>query len=218
MASSLELTPLMIGETMFVTGACMLLTAPIANRIVAMMDPRILLLMGFSIFSLSTWQMTFISHDWDFWELFVPQVCRGVSLMMCMIPINNLALGTLPLDRLKNAAGLYNLMRNLGGAVGLALINTTLNERGDLHFARLRESVTWSRDVAVETLAEMTARFAQRGGDAELIALKRMTEMVRREALVMSFADVFLMLTVLIASLILLLFLMQRPVPAARRT
>jgi len=212
------LTPLMIGETMFVTGACMLLTAPIANRIVSMMDPRVLLLLGFGGFSLSTWQLTFITHDWDFWELLVPQVFRGTSLMLCMIPINNLALGTLPLDRLKNAAGLYNLMRNLGGAIGLALINTMLNERSDLHFARLRESVTWSRDVAAETLAQMTARLAHMGGSAELIALKRMTEMTRREALVMSFADVFLVLTVVIAGISVLLFLMERPLPAARRT
>jgi MFS transporter, DHA2 family, multidrug resistance protein len=212
------LTPLMIGETMFVTGIFMLLTAPIANRLVARMDPRVLLLVGFGGFALSTWQMTFITRDWDFWELLVPQIFRGVSLMLCMIPINNLALGTLPLDRLKNAAGLYNLMRNLGGAIGLALINTMLNERTDLHFQRLRESVTWSHDVAVETLARLTHGLAHLGGQAELVALKRMTEMARREALVMSFADVFLVLTALVAAMILLLFLMEKPVPAARRT
>lgn len=212
------LTPLMIGETMFVTGACMLLSAPIANRLVTMIDPRLLLLVGFGGFALSTWQMSFITRDWDFWELLVPQIFRGVALMCCMIPINNLALGTLPLDRLKNAAGLYNLMRNLGGALGLALINTMLNERSDLHFHRLRESVTWANDAAIETLARMTARFAPLGGDAETAALKRLTEMVRREALVMSFADVFLALTVLIGGLVLLLALMQRPLPPSRRT
>ena len=63
--------------------------------------------------------------------------------MLCMVPINNIALGTLPPDRLKNASGLFNLTRNLGGAVGLALINTVLNNRMDLHLQRLRESVTW---------------------------------------------------------------------------
>ena len=64
--------------------------------------------------------MTCLTKDWDFCELFLPQVLRGVGLMMCMIPINNLALGTLPPERLKNASGLFNLTRNLGGAVGLA--------------------------------------------------------------------------------------------------
>ena len=87
--------------------------------------------------------ITGLTKDWDFWELFVPQIFRGVGLMICMVPINNIALGTLSPDRIKNASGLYNLTRNLGGAVGLAVINTLLNNRLDLHLQRLRESVTW---------------------------------------------------------------------------
>ena len=85
--------------------------------------------------------MTGLTTDWDFYELLVPQILRGVALMLCMVPINNLALGTLPPDRLKNASGLFNLTRNLGGAVGLAVINTVLNDRMDLHLQRLHESV-----------------------------------------------------------------------------
>lgn len=210
-------TPLQIGETMFVTGACMFLTAPIASRLVARTDPRAMLLFGFSCFAASTWMLTSITKDWDFWELLVPQVLRGVSLMFCMIPINNLALGTLPLDRLKNASGLFNLMRNLGGALGLALINTILNQRLDLHLARLREQVVWGRGVAVETLANMTTRFSDAGGDAQAMALRRLGEMVRREAMVMSFADVFMLLSLLVGAMIALIALMRRPAPAMRR-
>ena len=66
--------------------------------------------------------------------------------MLCMIPINNIALGTLPPARMKDASGLYNLTRNLGGAVGLALINTVLNDRWDLHLARLHERFTWTNN------------------------------------------------------------------------
>ena len=75
--------------------------------------------------------------------------------MLCMVPINNLALGTLPPTKIKNASGLFNLTRNLGGAVGLALINTLLDKRMDLHLARLHEAVTWGRAGADETV-EMT--------------------------------------------------------------
>ena len=64
--------------------------------------------------------MTYLTSDWDFWELFWPQIFRGVGLMTAMIPINNVALGTLPPEQVKNASGLFNLTRNLGGAVGLA--------------------------------------------------------------------------------------------------
>ncbi|MBM3628242.1 MAG: DHA2 family efflux MFS transporter permease subunit [Alphaproteobacteria bacterium] len=211
-------TPLMIGETMFVTGICMLLCAPIANRIVSVVDPRVMLLLGFGGFAASTWQMAWITREWEFWELLLPQVLRGCSLMFCMIPINNLALGTLPVDRLKNAAGLYNLMRNLGGAIGLALINTMIGTRTDLHYARLREHVTWSSDAATEALARLGAGLARGSVDAEAIALRRLAELARREALVMSFADVFLVLTSVIGLLILLVAFMERPLPPTRRS
>jgi DHA2 family multidrug resistance protein len=123
---------LMIGETMFVSGLAMFLSAPLAGRLAAKVDPRLMLMFGFFSFAVGTWWMTYVTADWDFWELLWPQVFRGVGLMFAIIPINSIALGTLPPDRVKNASGLYNLMRNLGGAVGLAAINTFLNDRTDL--------------------------------------------------------------------------------------
>ena len=111
---------LMIGETVFVSGVAMFLTAPIAGRLMSKVDPRLMLIAGFLFFAVGTYWMTYLTKDWDFWELFWPQVFRGVGLMIAMIPINNIALGTLPPERVKNASGLFNLMRNLGGAVGLA--------------------------------------------------------------------------------------------------
>ena len=202
---------LMIGETMFVSGLCMFLTAPVAGRLMRLLDPRVMLFAGFVGFGAGTWILSGITHDWDFYELLWPQVLRGISLMICMIPINNIALGTLPPDRLKNASGLYNLTRNLGGAVGLALINTVLNDRMDLHLQRLGEKVSWGRDVAVETLQSMTAGFAQYGSNAQLMATKNMVGLLRREALVMSFADVFLALTCLFVLLAFAAFIMHKP-------
>ena len=64
--------------------------------------------------------MTWITSDWDFYELLWPQIFRGIGLMLSIIPINDISLGTLPPERVKNASGLFNLMRNLGGAFGLA--------------------------------------------------------------------------------------------------
>ena len=205
---------LQIGETMFVTGICMFLTAPVAGRMVQKLDPRVMMGIGFVGFGLGTWWASSITKDWDFWELVIPQVLRGVSLMICMIPINNVALGTLPPDRIKNASGLYNLTRNLGGAVGLALINTALNWRWDLHLARLHESVGWANGRALETLQTLTGAFARLGSDAELAGLKQMALIVRREALVMSFGDVFLIMTVLFLGMALLVPFIRRP-PAA---
>ncbi len=84
--------------------------------------------------------------------------------MLCMVPINNLALGTLPPERLKNASGLFNLTRNLGGAVGLAVINTVLTDRNAFHYARLAEHVQWGSAAAQNKLHNMTLNFEQHGG------------------------------------------------------
>ena len=202
---------LMIGETMFVSGLAMFLTAPIAGKLASRYDPRYLLIAGFLFFALGTWQMTWLTKDWDFYELLWPQIFRGVGLMLAIIPITNVAIGTLAPERVKNASGLFNLMRNLGGAVGLAALNTVLDDRIDLHIARLHEAVTWSRGAAVETLNNMTARFS--GSDAPAMALKQLTQYVHQQATVMAFADVFLMLTVVFAVLAVAGLVMKRPAP-----
>jgi MFS transporter, DHA2 family, multidrug resistance protein len=206
---------LMIGETMFVSGLAMFATAPVVGRLSAKYDPRFLLIGGFLLFAVGTFQMHYLTKDWDFWELFWPQVLRGVGLMSAMIPVTNAALGTLSLDRVKNASGLFNLMRNLGGAIGLAAINTVLNDRMDLHLARLHDAANWSRGPATEMLANLTARFHDFGSNAPAMALKQMSLMVRREATVMSFSDVFLMLTILFIALAALGLVMKRPAAPA---
>jgi DHA2 family multidrug resistance protein len=204
-------TPLMIGETMFVTGICMFVTAPISGRLSGKVDPRAMICIGFLLFAIGTYIAARITADWDFFELLAPQVFRGVGLMLCMVPINNLALGTMPPQKIKNASGLFNLTRNLGGAVGLALINTLLDKREDLHLQRLRESIVWGRDIADSTMAQLTAGFASRGSDAALAATKQLGLMVHRQALVMSLADVFLALTLLFVVASGLVVLMRRP-------
>jgi DHA2 family multidrug resistance protein len=198
----------------FVSGIAMFLAAPFAGRLSTKLDPRVMLITGFLFFALGTYWLTYLTKDWDFWELFWPQVFRGVGLMLAIVPINNIALGTLPPDRLKNASGLYNLMRNLGGAVGLALLTTILNNRTDLHLARLHESITWSRQPALETLNMLTQRFSSYGSDAQAMALKQLNKIVHQQGVVMAFADVFFVLTFLFIGLAALAVVMKRP-PAA---
>src|SRR6201988_3265692 len=99
-------SPLMIGETMFVSGVAMFLTAPIVGRLMVKVDMRLIIAFGLITFAIGSYQMTWITRDYDFWELFVPQVLRGIGMMCAMIPTNTIALGTLPPERVKNASGL----------------------------------------------------------------------------------------------------------------
>lgn len=203
---------MMIGEALFVSGLAMFFTAPISGMLSNKMDPRVMMMIGFLGFAAGTWRMTHLTADWDFWELLVPQILRGSSMMLCMVPINNIALGTLPPERLKNASGLFNLTRNLGGAVGLAIINTVLTHRNDFHYARLAEHVRWGSAQAEQQLQDLTRNFQTHAGiDAGTAALSRLSGMVHQQAAVMSFIDVFHLLTLLFASLAIFAMLMRKP-------
>jgi MFS transporter, DHA2 family, multidrug resistance protein len=204
---------LMIGETMFVSGAVMFASAPLVGKLMTRMDPRLMLAAGFVIFAASNWEASYITTDWDFWELMMPQVLRGFGMMLAIVPITNVALGTLSPDRLKNASGLFNLTRNLGGAVGLAALNTVLNDRTDLHLARLHDSITWSRLPAVEMLSNLKTRMP--GSDAQSMALKQLYMLVHQQGVVMAFADVFLLLCVLYVVFAGMIVLMRKPDPVA---
>jgi DHA2 family multidrug resistance protein len=201
---------MMIGETMFISGITMFLTAPIVGRLMQRVDMRLIIAIGLIIFAMGSYQMTWITRDYDFYELLVPQILRGIGMMFAMVPTNTIALGTLAPDRVKNASGLFNLTRNLGGAVGLALINQVLNERTDLHISRLQERVTWGNATAVETLNMFTQRL-QGMGDAALMAMKQLSQIVHRQAVVMGYGDAFFILTVFYLGLTLLVMLLKKP-------
>jgi DHA2 family multidrug resistance protein len=201
---------LMIGETMFISGIAMFCAAPLVGRLMAKVDMRLLIAIGLALFAIGTWQMTWITRDFDFYELLWPQIFRGVGMMMAMVPVNNIALGTLPPQRVKNASGLFNLTRNLGGAVGLAILNTTLDSRTDFHISRLHDKVTWANATAVETLNMFTQKF-QGLGDAPMMALKQLNQIAHRQAVVMSFGDSFFALTFFYLGLASLVWLLAKP-------
>src|SRR6476620_11007051 len=201
---------LMIGETMFVSGVAMFLTAPIVGRLMTKIDMRYIIAIGLCTFALGSYQMTWITKDYDFYELLIPQILRGIGMMFAMVPTNNIALGTLPPHLLKNGSGLFNLTRNLGGAVGLAVINQVLNQRTDLHISRLHDRVHWGNATAVETLNTFTQRL-QGMGDAGLMAMKQLSQIVHRQAVVMGYGDAFFLLALFYLGLSVLVMLLKKP-------
>jgi len=117
---------LQIGEIMLVTGAAQLLTAPVAVALERRVDARLLTTFGFVLFGLGLAASAFETPQTDFSQMFWPQIARGVAIMFCLLPPTRLALGRLEASQIPDASGLFNLMRNLGGAIGLALIDTVI--------------------------------------------------------------------------------------------
>jgi DHA2 family multidrug resistance protein len=128
-----------IGTIMLVTGTAQLLTAPIAGFFESRLDPRKLSAAGFALFAMGLGASAFQSRVADFDEMFWPQVLRGIAIMFCLLPPTRLALGALTAAQVPDASGLFNLMRNLGGAIGIALIDTILYGRTVGHGETLRD-------------------------------------------------------------------------------
>ncbi|CAM3470443.1 DHA2 family efflux MFS transporter permease subunit [Thalassospira profundimaris] len=201
-----------IGIVMAVTGITQFLSAPIAGKMTAKYPPRVVLGIGLALFATGLAMHGFNTSEVSFNELIWPQVVRGAALMFCMLPVTNLALGTLPPEKIKNASGLYNLMRNLGGAIGMAAINTLLDKRIDYHFSILSDHINPASTAFKDYLATLTARFGEMGlADPHAAAMKFIVNIVNREASIISFNDVYLAMAAAFLIAFLLLPLAKPP-------
>src|SRR5256886_17543627 len=114
---------------MLVTGVAQLITAPFAALLESRVGARPLTAAGFALFAIGLGLSYFQPRTADFEEMFWPQIIRGVAIMFCLLPPTRIALGDLPEAEIADASGLFNLMRSLGGAIGIALIDTILYGR-----------------------------------------------------------------------------------------
>ncbi len=205
---------LQIGETIFSTGIFQLLAIPFYTVLARRFDLRWLMMFGLACFTMGLWEFTPITHDWGWRELLLPQALRGFAQQFTIAPIVTLTLGGLAPSRLKSASGLFNLMRNLGGAIGIAACGTILNDRANLHFLRLAEHLNSTNTAMVQLLNQTSAHFAAlNGGDwvhGQVAALKQLWSLTWREAQVQTFADAFFAVTVCFAITTLMVPLLRK--------
>jgi MFS transporter, DHA2 family, multidrug resistance protein len=195
-----------IGLAIFSTGVFQLLAIPFYTVLARKIDLRWLMMFGLGCMGLGLWQFTFVTHDWDWWNLLVPQAFRGFAQQFAVAPAVTLTLGQLPPERLKLASGLFNLMRNLGGAIGIALCGTILNDRGNFHFERIAEHLTTANPA-------MRGFLDQLAPHGSAFALKELWRLAWREAQVQSYADAYFVLAVTFAIATAMVPLMRRVVP-----
>ena len=210
---------LQIGLTVVVTGCTQICVSPFTTIIARKIDLRLMLAIGMSLFMTSMYLTASLTNQASFWELLVPQMVRGCALMFCFLPANLISLGSLPPDLLRSSAGLYNLMRNLGGAIGLAALGTILNDRVHFHWNRLIENVNPARPAVQHWLDTQASRFDPHfadGGNAA--ALKLLGRVVQREALVLTFNDVMLMIGAIFLIGLLMTPILKRPAASPLRS
>ncbi|MEJ0095935.1 MAG: DHA2 family efflux MFS transporter permease subunit [Methylocella sp.] len=184
-----------IGTVMLVTGLAQLATAPLAVFLETKIDARLLTALGFALFALGLGASAFDTIDADFDEMLWPQIIRGVAIMFCLLPPTRIALGNLSPKQVPDASGLFNLMRNLGGAIGLALVDTVLYGRIPIHAEALKVGLMAGDASAALAVGLSPSRVAQKAGapiDAATEAYVR--PFVERGAFVMSANEAWLLL------------------------
>jgi len=206
-----------IGLVMMVTGASQLLVAPIAAMLEPRWDARLLTAIGFGLFAIGLLGNGFMSYETDFWGLFWQQIARGTSIVLCLLATTSLALSALDSSRIPNASGIFNLMRTLGGAIGLALIDSVIEQRAPTHIKTLIERLQAGDAAAARLVGLDTERFIGVPiTDIDEAIRKALEPLVRRAGLVAAFNDAWFFVGGLVVLSLLLLPLLRRPVRLGR--
>jgi MFS transporter, DHA2 family, multidrug resistance protein len=207
-----------IGLAIFSTGVFQILSIPLYAFLANRIDLRWILMFGLGLFALSMWDFSPITHDWGGRELLLPQALRGIAQQMAVPPAVTLTLGGLAMSRLKQASGLFNLMRNLGGAIGIAACATILNDRTNLHFTRLAEHLNTSNEEMNQWLSQVGANLAtlgQTGQEGITGALNQLWLLTYREAQTQTYSDAFLAIGVCFVIATAMVPLMRKVIPPA---
>jgi MFS transporter, DHA2 family, multidrug resistance protein len=228
--STIYLTPLFLGYVrgfsawqtgvaIFSTGAASLAGVPVYIILAKRFDTRWLMMFGLGSFGLAMWTYSYITHDWGADQFLLPQILRGFPQVFAVAPSVTLGLGSLPPERLKYASGLFNMMRNLGGAVGIALCGAILNARTNFHFDAIASHLTPANGAMQRFVASAAQRYQTVPGspdDGHIAALKQLWHLAYREASTLAYADAFraIMVAFLIATLLVPLLRQIAPAKA----
>jgi DHA2 family multidrug resistance protein len=187
---------------------------PVVGFLTAKVDPRKLLIVGLLGGSFALFALGSLNLEVGYWDIFWPQFFQGMALGLVFVPLTTVSMSLIRREEMGNATSLFNFMRNMGGSVGIASVATILSRNAQAQYNILGSHVT-AYDPGVRLfMDQIRGRFIARGFDfssATQATYVAMSGMVQRQALMVSFVQLFRMLAVVFALLIPLVFLMRRP-------
>lgn len=204
-------TPLEIGTIMVVMGAAQLISAPFAALAEKRLNRLWLTGLGFALFAAGLIANGFMTIETDAAGLFWPQILRGTAVLFCLLPTTTIALERQPPELVASASGLFNLQRNLGGAIGIALIDTILAQRVPAHIAALVKRLQAGDPDAARVVGLPLATFHNVPlGPIDEATRAQVAPLVEQAALVLSFNEAWLVVGGLFAVSLLALPLLRR--------
>jgi DHA2 family multidrug resistance protein len=204
-----------IGMVLAWTGLPQLLLIPLVPRLMKMFDIRLLIVVGFALFAASNFMNIHMTGDYASDQLFWPNIVRAVGQALVFTPLSAIATSGIEQENAGSASALFNMMRNLGGAVGIAVLQTFLTKREQFHSNILTSSVSVFQDATRDRVAKLTAYFMSHGVSDQALATHKavvgIALKLRKQANILAFSDTFYLLGVALVIALLASLFSKKP-------
>jgi DHA2 family multidrug resistance protein len=204
-----------IGMVLAWTGLPQLLLIPLVPRLMKRFDPRLVIGIGFAVFAASNFMNIYMTNDYGSDQLFWPNVVRAVGQALVFAPLSAVATASIETENAGSASGLFNMMRNLGGAVGIALLQTFLTKREQYHSNVLMQSVSPLEPATRARIEQLAQYFIHHGvidpADAAHRAVVAVGQIVQKQASILAFSDTFYLLGALLIAALAAALLLKKP-------
>ncbi|HEY9743014.1 MAG TPA: DHA2 family efflux MFS transporter permease subunit [Coleofasciculaceae cyanobacterium] len=187
-------TAMQIGEVIMWSGVPQLFLIPLVPKLMQRFDARFLAALGFSLFALSCFMNSHMTYETGIDQLRWSQLVRALGQPIMIVPLTSIATGGIEPEQAGSASGLFNMIRNLGGSIGIAILATLMTRREQFHSNRIGEAVSLFDPETQQRIEQLTQTFISRGSNpvtAHDQAIAVIDNIVRREAFVMAFNDGF---------------------------
>jgi DHA2 family multidrug resistance protein len=204
-----------IGMVLAWTGLPQLLLIPLVPRLMQRFDPRLIIGIGFALFAASNFMNIYMTNDYATDQLFWPNIVRALGQALVMAPLSAVATSGIETENAGSASGLFNMTRNLGGAVGIALLQTLLTKREQYHSNVLMQSVSLFEQATRSRIEKLTQYFVNHGiidhAEASHRAVIAIGKVVQKQAFILAFSDTFYLLGAALIVALIAALLLKKP-------
>jgi MFS transporter, DHA2 family, multidrug resistance protein len=204
-----------IGMVLAWTGLPQLLLIPLVPRLMKRFDPRLIISIGFALFAASNFMNIYMTNDYATDQLFWPNIVRALGQALVMAPLSAVATAGIEAENAGSASGLFNMMRNLGGAVGIAMLQTILTKREQYHSNVLMQSVSILEQATRSRIDQLTQYFINHGvadhAEATHRAVIAIGRIVQKQAFILAFSDTFYLLGAALIVALMAALLLKKP-------
>jgi MFS transporter, DHA2 family, multidrug resistance protein len=204
-----------IGMVLAWTGLPQLVLIPLVPRLMKRFDPRLVIGVGFALFAASNFMNIYMTTDYATDQLFWPDVVRAIGQALVMAPLSAVATAGIEPENAGSASGLFNMMRNLGGAVGIAVLQTFLTKREQFHSNVLMQSVSTFEQATRTRMDQLTQYFMNHGvldpTDALHRAYVAIGHIVQKQAFILAFSDTFYLLGAALIIALIATLMLKKP-------